>query len=161
MSDVEKRYILIMKRFGLVMCALLVSVTLWAQSDAYKEFGKRYDRKGYEVSTVGRTAIRMAALAGDKESREIMRKFDLLVSIKREGGEDEVLHEDFERLVDGYECVGDYSAESGRAWLYMNSARTGFAMYMTTPEEQSVLLLSGRELNLDDLLPPQMQEITN
>ena len=83
------------------MCALLVSVTLWAQSDAFKEFGKKYDRKGYEVSTVGRTAIRMAALAGDKESREMMRKFDLLVSIKREGGDDDALHEDFERLVDG------------------------------------------------------------
>lgn len=143
------------------MCALLVSVTLCAQSDAYKEFGKKYNRRGYDVSTVGRTAIRMAALAGDKESREVMRKFDLLVSIKREGGEDVALHEDFERLVDGYECVGDYVAESGRAWVYMNSSRTGFAMYMTTPEEQSVLLLSGKDLDLEFLLPPKIQAVTN
>lgn len=146
-----------MKRLWLVLVMLAVSVTLWAQGDAYKAFGKKYDRKGYEVNTVGRTAIRMAALASDRESRELMRKLDLLVSVKSSGGADVALYDDFETLVSGYECVGDYSKDSARAWLYMNREHTGFAMYLTTPEEQSVLLLAGKQLNLDELLPDEFQ----
>ena len=145
-----------MKRLVLISLALLVSMTLMGQSDAYKAFGKKYDKRGYEVSTVGRTAIRMAALAGDEESRELMRRLDLLVSVKRAGGADEALFGDFRELVEGYDCVGDYSHEGSRVWLYMNRENTGFAMYVTTPEEQSVILLSGKDLHLADLLPPDI-----
>ncbi|MBO7300062.1 MAG: hypothetical protein J6U53_01480 [Tidjanibacter sp.] len=145
-----------MKRLVLISLALLVSMTLMAQSDAYKAFGKKYDKSGYEVSSVGRTAIRVAALAGDEESREMMRKFDLLVSVKRVGGIDDVLFGDFCSLVDGYNCVGDYSREESRVWIYMNCENTGFAMYVTTPEEQFVILIAGKDLRLDDLLPPEL-----
>ncbi len=148
-----------MKRLVLISLALLVSITLMGQSDAYKAFGKKYNKRGYEVSTVGRTAIRMAALAGDEESREMMRKLDLLVSVRRAGGTDEALLGDFRSLVADYNCVGDYSREASRALLYLNSEHTGFAMYVTTPEEQSVLLLSGEDLRLDELLPPDLQEV--
>ena len=148
-----------MKRLVLISLALLVSMTLMAQSDAYKAFGKKYNKRGYEVSTVGRTAIRMAALAGDEESKEMMRKLDLLVSVRREGGPDEELFGDFCALVEGYNCVGDYSREENRVWLYLNTEHTGFAMYVTTPEEQSVILLSGKDLRLDDLLPPDLMTV--
>lgn len=148
-----------MKRLVLISLALLVSMTLFGQSDAYKAFGKKYDKRGYEVSTVGRTAIRMAALAGDEDSREMMRKLDLLVSVKRVGGADEELFGDFRSLVEGYNCVGDYSREESRVWLYMNRDNTGFAMYVTTPKEQSVILLSGKDLHLDDLLPPELTTV--
>lgn len=148
-----------MKRLVLISLALLVSMTLMAQSDAYKAFGKKYDKRGYEVSTVGRTAIRMAALAGDEESREMMRKLDLLVSVKRAGGPDDELFGDFNTLVNGYNCVGDYSRDASRVWLYLNREHTGFAMYVTTPEEQSVILLSGRDLRLDDFLPPELTTV--
>lgn len=148
-----------MKRLVLISLALLVSMTLMAQSDAYKAFGKKYEKQGYEVSTVGRAAIRVAALASDEESREMMRRLEFLVTIKRAGAADEVLFGDFNLLVTGYNCVGDYSREDHHVWIYMNSENTGFAMYLTTPEEQFVILIAGKDLRLDDLLPPDMVKV--
>lgn len=136
---------------------LLTVASLQAQDDQFKAFGQKYEKsEGYEVASVGRTGIRLAAMAGDKESREMMRKIDLLVVVSRPVGEDEALKEDFDSLVDGYTLVSDYAKDGSRAWVYINGKNTAFAMYMSTPESQQVMLLTGRELDLHELLPTKM-----
>ena len=151
---------LIMKRIVILAILLLCAATLQAQGDKFKAFGQKYEKcEGYEVATVGRTGIRLAAMAGDKESREMMRKIDLLVVVSCNAPEDEVLKADFDSLVDGYTLVNDYQSDGNRAWVYINGKNTAFAMYMSTPKTQQVMLLTGRELDLHELLPPQMEVV--
>lgn len=148
-----------MKRILLFIVVLIGSTQLWAQSDAFRAFAKKYDTQGgYEVTTVGRTAIRLATVGADRDSRKLMKKLDLLVSVKSEDVDDERLHEDFDTLVSGYDCVGNYSLEGRVALLYMNPARTGFALFWKSAEEQSILLLAGNDLMLDELLPKEMTQ---
>jgi hypothetical protein len=148
-----------MKRLLLAMCAILLGVvSLLAQDDLYKELGKKYDKmEGYQVVSVGRAAIRMAAMSGDKESREMMRKIDLLVSVSRKGEVCGPLRSDFDRLVNGYNSVGTLCRDTAEVVLFMNPEHTGFAMYSHTPSGETVLLLQGKDLKLEELLPKDVQ----
>lgn len=148
-----------MKRLLMMIVAMLLGVaSLAAQGEQYKELGKKYDRrKGYEVVSVGRAAIRMAALTSDKAGRELMRKIDLLVSVSHKGSNKGPLRGDFDQVVRGYNSVGQFRNDTTEAHLFMNPERTGFAMYSLTPSGEAVLLLAGRELDLAELLPKELR----
>lgn len=148
-----------MKRLLMMIVAMLLGVaSLAAQDEQYKELGKKYDRrKGYEVVSVGRVAIRMAALTSDKAGRELMRKIDLLVSVSHKGSNKGPLRGDFDQVVEGYNSVGQFRNDTTEAHLFMNPERTGFAMYSLTPSGEAVLLLAGRELDLAELLPKELR----
>ena len=149
-----------MKRLLTLCVALMaISAAASAQDDVFKGLAKKYDKiSGYEVATVGRAAIRMAALtSGDKYSRELMRKLSLLVSVSHKGETKGELRGDFSRLVEGYDAVGEFRQESIEALMYMNPECTGFAMYSHSPDGESVLLLVGENLSITDLLPKELQ----
>ena len=148
-----------MKRLLILFGAMLLGVaSLAAQDEQYKELGKKYDRrKGYEVVSVGRAAIRMAALTStDKAGRELMRKIDLLVSVSHKGSNKGPLRSDFDQVVRGYNSVGEFRNDTTEVHLFMNTDNTGFSMYSLSPSGESVLLLAGRELSLKEMLPKEL-----
>ena len=143
-----------------MMCAMLLGVaSLAAQDEQFKALGKKYDKMdGYEVMSVGRAAIRMAAMSGDKSSRDMMRKIDLLVSVSHKGKVSGPLRSDFDRLVYGYDAVWTIKKDTAEVEIFMNPEHTGFAMYGQSPSGETVLLLSGNDLKLEELLPPEAQQ---
>ncbi len=149
-----------MKRLLVTMCAMLLGVaSLAAQEEQFKALGKKYDKMdGYEVMSVGRAAIRMAALSGDKGSRDMMRKIDLLVSVSHKGKVSGPLRGDFNRLIGGYDSVWAIKKDTVDVEIFMNSEHTGFAMYGQSPSGETVLLLSGKDLQLEELLPQEVQQ---
>lgn len=148
-----------MKKLLMCLALLFVSLSLWAQSDDFRAFAEKFDQsEGYEVVTIGRTAIKLAALAADKESRQLMKKLDLMVTVKCDDVADEKMRGDFEKLVSNYDCLGDYKVDDNLAMLYMNSDNTGFALYFRAPEEQYIILLAGRDLVAEEILTTEIKE---
>lgn len=126
-----------------------------AQEAQFKRLGEKYqDKEGYKVLSVGRNAIRMAALAGDKESRKVMRKLEMMVAVTREGERSgSTLRGDFDKVVVGFDSLAVVSNDTAEVALYMNPECTGFAMYSSMPKEEVVLLLLGNDLRVDEMIP--------
>lgn len=146
----------IMKRLVLLILSLCFAMSLFAEGDKYRSFADKFDKqKGYEVTTLGRMAIRAASLAADKTSRELFSRLELFVGVVCHTPSDGRLAKEVESLVKGYTKVLDYSQDGGRALAYSNAQNTGLVFFITTPEEQSVLLLEGEGLDYKDFLPKE------
>lgn len=149
-----------MKKSLIVLLMVFASmVSVMAQNDKFEMFAEKYkDKKGYEVVSVGRAAIRMAALAaGDKASRKMMNKIDMLVTVVHDGKDAGPLRGDFDRVVEGFESLGVFRSDTTEAALYLNPERTGFAMYSITTDGETVLLLRGEELSASELIPKDVK----
>lgn len=139
--------------------ALVFSSTLFAQGEQFKSFASKFEKqKGYEVTSIGRMAIRTASLAADSKTRSIYRKIDSFVGIVCKTPDDGRLVREVKSLVKGYKKVLDHSQKEGSAQAYINSAATGLVFVITTPQEQTVILLEGEGLDYKELLPEELKK---
>lgn len=147
-----------MKRLIVAMLSLVFSLSLFAQEEQYKSFASKFENKdGYEVTSIGRMAIRAASLAADSKTRSVYRKINSMVGVvctKPDG----MLESELKILVKDYKQVLDFAKEEGSALGYMNSAGTGLVFLITTPNEQTALLLEGEGLNYKDFLPEEVKQ---
>ena len=152
--------LLSMKRIAILAILLLCAVSLQAQNEeAFKAFGERYqNRENYGVAVLGRAGIKMAGLLGDKQSRELMKQLDIVVSVNCSPDEDGTLKADFDRLTEEYEPVVDTLIDGDQVCVWIDRGLTAVAFYMTNAEMKNVTLFSGKELDFKSLIPMEVEE---
>lgn len=148
-----------MKRIVSLLFALVLSSALFAQGEQFESFASKFEKqKGYEVTSVGRVTIRAASLAADSATRSIYRKIESFVGIVCKNPSDGRLGREVRTLVKGYKKVLDHSQKEGSAQAYINSAATGLVFVITTPQEQTVILLEGEGLDYKEFLPEELKK---
>ena len=158
MLEIERSVLLIMKRLFVVILFLTLSLSVIAQRDVYKAFAEKFERReGYDVSTIGRVALKAALVAADSKSREMLRNVDYVVTIINHNPQNGALKSELGRVVAGYSKVFERSVEEGSATAYLNGNGSGLVFFITTPKEQIALLIEGKNFNYEDFLPDELK----